>query len=1166
MMRNRESSGERSAAFGEAEGGAADDDSEIPVGSVVAGKYRVVDMLGRGGFGTVLLVEMVSGLVDERLAMKVLRAKFSEQPASREQFLQEIRVAMRLINKHIVQIRDVGLTDDGRVYYTMDHVQGKSLAQILRHEGKLAPERALLIVRRILHALITAHGAGVVHCDLKPANVMIEDPGQKDAVYVLDFGLATVCGHDAALAGSFAGTPHYMAPERFQGESIGFETDLYAVGVILYECLTGRRPYEGRTTQEVYENLRAGRRTALEALAPEVSRYPGLSDLMRRAIKRDRSRRLGSAREFFDEIGRMLTEPPTPSGAAAAVPGEAREGRAPRRALRARQPRGGRLWAAAAGLLLVAAAAVWVSKDLRGIASPARLARGPSAVQPAPDRPPKDSVNAPVPATTRSPLAHEAAQEPARRSLVVPAPEPAGAEADPLALKVREAGRYLEAGDCKAAALAFVQILKQDPERGGAAAKLQAAVECLARPHLEKGAHEQAYRLGLESLRALIEVPGDLGPLKSLVKAWGDRTLEKALTLKSPVDGSILSTGRVPVVASLDLDCDCQLEARVWLDDQEVQTARLEAREIERELAVHGDGVHTVRVELRAELGAELRGSPVKFTVDTEPPALEVNEPTEGQDLVSPVHVRGTVRDRTPVEVTVAAGDTDPVAANLAGESWSVALRLAPGKHPLAIRAKDSAGHTAMKELRVRVLSPEEAYEALFDRPVRDAKKSRGAAGASRKLDLARRVLRHLRTETASLKKARDDAYDLVEEAGLTDDAKRLVLEEIRALEQAGDERLASGEPSSAAGLYGLAARLGALWWLEDADALGRKEKRAQEVAKALSEAERLERELARLADKDRSKARRLVLLYLRELDDPAAANAHRELLEEKLQRVIGLAARGVQRLTAPEARELGEWYREQAGRETEDWLKEALLRRAVAIFELPLFRASEDLDSKKARELLAQARDQLERIEKARWLRQGLWYGLLRSEDDLHRWTHPLTVTTTYEAGARTISLSGDGWYSRALGVENLVVRARVRKHSGQGVGLHARVSADGNYSVWFKGGDSFRVQAWTRRRGPLALADFKLKNGQRYDREFELTLAVIGDSIHVFADGERIWSGKDDTVRGAGGASLGIHRGSWPSGRSDFRDVEVLVPDAGQARIFLGSPNKLPRPATAR
>ena len=192
----------------------------------------------------------------------------------------------------------------------MDYCPGTTLAQVLRQEGKITVSRALLIVLNVLRALQTAHAAGIIHRDLKPANLMVESQGGKEIVRVLDLGIAT-----AAEAASdptpekkkgFTGSPHYVPPEQFLGAEVDFYTDLYSVGVILYECVTGQRPYPGSSAQEVFKNLKARVPPRPETFAPEANDYPGLSDLIMKALERNPEKRFQSARDFFDSLNAIL--------------------------------------------------------------------------------------------------------------------------------------------------------------------------------------------------------------------------------------------------------------------------------------------------------------------------------------------------------------------------------------------------------------------------------------------------------------------------------------------------------------------------------------------------------------------------------------------------------------------------------------------------------------------------------------------------------------------------------------------------------------------------------------------------------------------------------------------------------------------------------------------
>ncbi|MCH2586219.1 MAG: protein kinase, partial [Planctomycetes bacterium] len=305
----------------------------------MAGKYKVLKILGQGGFGSVFVVEMTKGIIGDRLAMKILPAEFSKNTMLREQFLNEIRVAMKMVDAHIVQIRDVGITEgapekgEGLLYYTMDYVDGKTLGALIKEDGPLRIWRALRIARRLLPALKVAHNAGIIHRDLKPANIMIEVVGEKELPRILDFGIATAVIADTELDNSlegglkdkkgFVGSPYYMPPEQFQAVDMGFYTDLYSLGEILYECLTGQKPYTGRTAKEVYKKIKQGPPTPIDELQPAVGKVPGLTEMITKSLERNPERRFQSAKEFFETLTDVMSgknEEPPPQPKAGTAP------------------------------------------------------------------------------------------------------------------------------------------------------------------------------------------------------------------------------------------------------------------------------------------------------------------------------------------------------------------------------------------------------------------------------------------------------------------------------------------------------------------------------------------------------------------------------------------------------------------------------------------------------------------------------------------------------------------------------------------------------------------------------------------------------------------------------------------------------------------------------
>ncbi len=283
-------------------------DSDPLIGQVLADKYKVISILGRGGFGTVYLVEITAGMVGEKLALKIIPEELSREEKIRNRFINEIRVAMKLVNKYIIQVRDVGMTEEGQLYYTMDYSPGKTLSEILKEEGKLQITRSIMLIMRVLRALYTAHDSGVIHRDLKPGNVMVEGQEGKETARLLDFGIATAVEGQTLKKGKFLGSPLYMPPEQFLGEKLGVYTDLYSVGVMLYECVTGKKPYTGKTAQEIYNDIKSRVPQRPSELNSDILQFPGLDDLIMKALERNPDNRFQAAREFFQALNEVMTQ------------------------------------------------------------------------------------------------------------------------------------------------------------------------------------------------------------------------------------------------------------------------------------------------------------------------------------------------------------------------------------------------------------------------------------------------------------------------------------------------------------------------------------------------------------------------------------------------------------------------------------------------------------------------------------------------------------------------------------------------------------------------------------------------------------------------------------------------------------------------------------------
>jgi serine/threonine-protein kinase len=216
------------------------------IGRVLADRYRILRRIGEGGMGAVYLCEHV--VLHRSLAVKVLRRDLSTDPEIVERFRNEAIAASQIGQENVVDVFDIGKTDDGALYYVMEALEGHSVGAILRHDGPIAVPRALAVLEQVGRALGAAHARGVVHRDLKPDNVFLvrREDGTEQAK-LLDFGISKLeqAGERLTQAGAIIGTPEYMAPEQAVGAAVDHRTDVYALGVMAYELLTGALPFAG---------------------------------------------------------------------------------------------------------------------------------------------------------------------------------------------------------------------------------------------------------------------------------------------------------------------------------------------------------------------------------------------------------------------------------------------------------------------------------------------------------------------------------------------------------------------------------------------------------------------------------------------------------------------------------------------------------------------------------------------------------------------------------------------------------------------------------------------------------------------------------------------------------------------------------------------------------
>jgi eukaryotic-like serine/threonine-protein kinase len=296
----------------------ADTEAEASlVGTVLAGRYRIERLLGSGGMGSVYRAEHV--LMRKACAVKVLHREMTQVKEVVARFEREAVAAARIEHPNVAAATDFGQLENGSFYLVLEFIEGKSLSQLIAETGALNEERALLIARQIADALAAAHAAGIVHRDLKPDNVMlVTKDGSNDFVKVLDFGIAKLKIDESASTqqaltrlNTVMGTPEYMAPEQARGETVDHRADLYTVGVILYEMLSGKSPFRHEDfvvvlTKKLTEDP--------PPLPPQVSQ--GTRELVSELLQRQPDDRPQSAGELVARVDGILGYSPSPNSVA----------------------------------------------------------------------------------------------------------------------------------------------------------------------------------------------------------------------------------------------------------------------------------------------------------------------------------------------------------------------------------------------------------------------------------------------------------------------------------------------------------------------------------------------------------------------------------------------------------------------------------------------------------------------------------------------------------------------------------------------------------------------------------------------------------------------------------------------------------------------------------
>lgn len=280
----------------------ADDDL---VGRKLFGDYVIQKKLGEGGMGAVYLA--VNSNIDQKIAVKVLHGYAAQNPELVQRFNREAKAIARLTHPNIIRVFIFGSTEDGLIYLAMEFVQGMPLRDLMVEVGRLEELRAINIMRQALHALNEAHELGIVHRDLKPDNIMLTSfRGVDEFVKVLDFGIAKVKEQDGSSAkltqaGVVYGTPEYLSPEQAQAKELDGRSDLYSMGIILYELVSGVVPFQSTTAvavlaSHVYDEPPPPSRVARHSISPKME------TVILKAIRKDPNQRYQTAMDFLRDL------------------------------------------------------------------------------------------------------------------------------------------------------------------------------------------------------------------------------------------------------------------------------------------------------------------------------------------------------------------------------------------------------------------------------------------------------------------------------------------------------------------------------------------------------------------------------------------------------------------------------------------------------------------------------------------------------------------------------------------------------------------------------------------------------------------------------------------------------------------------------------------------
>ncbi|MGZ7066082.1 MAG: protein kinase domain-containing protein, partial [Candidatus Aminicenantales bacterium] len=277
---------------------------ELTTGTLFASRYQIVEELGGGGMGKVY--RALDTKVGEEIAVKIIKPEIAADKTTVERFKNELKIARKIVHKSVGRVYDLN-EDKGTFYITMEYVRGEDLKAFIRSSGQMAVGTSLRVARQVAEGLAEAHKLGIIHRDLKPSNIMIDRDGN---ARIMDFGIARLVGARGMTGGNvMIGTPEYMSPEQVEGKEADPGTDLYSLGIVLFEMLTGRLPFEGETPLSVAVKQKSEPPPDPRKLNPQIPE--DLGRIVLKCLEKAKDKRYRSAEEVLGDLARVEQSLPT---------------------------------------------------------------------------------------------------------------------------------------------------------------------------------------------------------------------------------------------------------------------------------------------------------------------------------------------------------------------------------------------------------------------------------------------------------------------------------------------------------------------------------------------------------------------------------------------------------------------------------------------------------------------------------------------------------------------------------------------------------------------------------------------------------------------------------------------------------------------------------------